>query len=168
MTVPESLAVSRFLTSRVPVSVEVFSLFFGPGGTIAYTFTQSPLGPECPDPDCMARELSVHPPDVLHSTSWRWEDPGCLVLTYLAVLDQAHSDAMFQVVQASDFSSVVETNPRKPRPDRISRLAVLGHGLRHLSFLAADPTQTEFRTALGPAARETLGALPSGPAGRLG
>ena len=84
---------------------------------------------------------------VIHSTSWRLESER-LVLTYLVMLSRPSSSVPgFEqvVVRRTDLA---RAGPyRAPRSIDIGQ--VVEHGLRHVSWLAAD--DTDLRDALAPA-----------------
>jgi hypothetical protein len=124
------------------------------------------------DPDELVAEHLACPgaeapePALVHSTSWRYEPDGSLVLTYLALVCCAAG--------AENWSSckdlgVVELPPsqapQRPRPAEIRQEHVLSHGLRHLAFLEQERGSVGF--CLGAAAGVLLG-LPPAPAGKIG
>lgn len=89
---------------------------------------------------------------VVHSTSWRQEAGGAVLLTHLAV-----------VRPPGDRDGFEHWRPRRRRPARGSAVApptaidmeqVVEHALRHLAWLAAD--DEAIRTALDPAWRQRL------------
>lgn len=85
---------------------------------------------------------------VIHSTSWRYEAGGRLILTYLvydAALNLGARAA--QRLRLGDLEVARGTEATAPHPPQVSETHVLAHGLRHLSFLAQ--TDPPVRRALG-------------------
>lgn len=82
---------------------------------------------------------------LLHSTSWRFEDPRSIILTYLAYSDR-FSFAHLSPYRLLDNELHIEhsTNPEKPRPSNISEKAVVSHGIRHLAYLIATDQNGTF------------------------
>jgi len=126
------------------------------------------------NPDDRADELARHAATrvvLIHSTSWRWETDGRIVLTYIA---WAADDALRDGARALPaLAPPGPTDPLHPRPPDIPELAPLAHGLRHLAFLLTTDTTGDVAAALGPRATTALravaptvaGELPSTPAG---
>lgn len=120
------------------------------------------------DPDQRARELAATETGelrLIHSTSWRWEPDGRIVLTYMAwagdgsLAPGAHS---FPALAPTG-----PTDPLHPRPPEIGELDPLAHGLRHLAFLLRTGTDGAVADAIGPRACEELEKLEPTPAGEL-
>lgn len=156
----------------VPVRVELFLACAEANREILYTVRSGLIGPSCPDPDLAARALldtdgaDEREAPVLHSTSWRWEPSGEIVLTYLALTKGPPQSA-------SGWKSLVllaepaPCNPEKPRPAQIREVDVLSHGLRHMAFLVQQDQGERIRSALRGPLLSLLDSLAPAPAGQL-
>lgn len=120
------------------------------------------------DPTVLARELSGRAATrivFIHSTSWRWEPDGRIVLTYLAwAADGTLGDGARPLPRLAPRGP---TDPLHPRPPEIRELDPLAHGLRHLAFLLATDTGGDVAAALGPRATAAVRALEPTVAGEL-
>jgi hypothetical protein len=125
------------------VSLEVFVVSPAAGGeTIRYVRRMTVLSNRTRDPDTVARELAggTEKPAILHSTSWRWEKAGTIVLTYLAYCENAEFRGVEPVQLAWDsLMPPLATDPQHPRPAEIREEDVLSHGLRHLPVDSMPP-----------------------------
>ncbi len=86
-------------------------------------------------PDQQAREMSVVaaiPAEVLHSTSWRHEDDGTVVLTY-AVAPVAPETDLLTPLPAPAI--VCSGDPLRPAPGDLHTHHVAAHAARHLAYL---------------------------------
>lgn len=82
---------------------------------------------------------------LLHSTSWRFEEPRTIFLTYLAYSDKfSFSHLSPYPLLDRDLHIEHSTNPEKPRPTDISEKAVVSHGIRHLAYLISTDQQKVF------------------------
>lgn len=168
------LAVAATATAGQPeattsVEVEVFTV--GLAGDAAqavwYRRDHGPLTGGA-DPTGLARDLGGRAADrivLIHSTSWRWEPDGRIVLTYLAwAADGALGDGARPLPQLAPPGP---TDPLHPRPPEIRELDPLAHGLRHLAFLLATDAGGDVAKALGPRATAAVQALEPTVAGEL-
>jgi hypothetical protein len=108
------------------------------------------------------------PPVLVHSTSWRYEEPGQLIITYLVfseTLNLAGKEPgriplhLLKVAQGS--------TPETPRPVTIGEIHVVSHGFRHLSFLAKNDPVVRNRLVGHPATLSAVEMLPAGLAGGI-
>ena len=138
--------------------------------SIRYVRSEAPVLRDSPDPDVVARGLlgSSATPAMIHSTSWRREKDGSVVLTYLAYCEpgQFHASQSVQLAW-SDLASPPATDPLHPRPPQIRQVDVLRHGLRHLSFLVRYARDGRLEAALSPQSRAFFHAMCGQLAGRL-
>jgi hypothetical protein len=121
--------------------------------TIAYGVKTANLSRNSSDPDTVARSLLAKDcsPAILHSTSWRWEKNGTLVLTYLAFSeDPKCGRAEPSRLAWSELLPPQTTDPRKPRPAVIRQEDVLSHGIRHITFLIRYSQDRRIAEALSP------------------
>ena len=120
------------------MKLELFTVNPSEGKTIAYGRRLADLSQNSTDPDTVARSLLVSgcKPAILHSTSWRWEKNGTLILTYLAFSEDPNCLAAEPSrLSWSELFPPQSTDPQKPRPAEIREQDVLSHGIRHITFL---------------------------------
>ena len=121
--------------------------------TVAYGVKTADLSRDSSDPDTVARSLvpSDCSPAILHSTSWRWEKNGTLILTYLAFSDDSKCIAAEPSRLArNELLPPQTTDPKKPRPAIIRQQDVLAHGIRHITFLVRYSQDRRIAGALSP------------------
>jgi hypothetical protein len=130
----------------VQVMVELFQVALLDGDKLRYLHRQGLL--DTRGPDAVVAELLrgktdvasffAKAPVIVHSTSWRFEDDGTVVLTYLAFGEAADSppDRDVRTVAKADLPEIGTTDPDRPRPATLHHEDVLAHGLRHLALLA--------------------------------
>jgi hypothetical protein len=146
------------------VTVEVFSVGLDPSGGLVFARQEGELR-DGANPDGRARSLSSGETALLHSTSWRWEPDGRIVLTYLA---WAKDGTLVGVTRPlPKLEAPAATDPLRPRPAEVREVDPLAHGLRHLSFLLRTDRDGAVAKALGPRAAAALGAIEAGVAGEL-
>lgn len=104
-------------------------------GVLLYEVSRRRLSPGEP-PDVTARRVAPTGVEVLHSTSWRYEPEGVVVLTYVAAPVPV-TPGMRRLVEPS---VVCSGDPLVPGPDQMHAHHVVAHGVRHLSdLLDRDP-----------------------------
>jgi hypothetical protein len=150
------------------VAVEVFGVGLGGSGDgLAFTRREGPLE-HGENPDPRARKLveeGAQQIALFHSTSWRWEPDGRIVLTYVAwVKDGTLGRAARPLPKLAAPGPV---DPLRPRPAEIRELDPLAHGLRHLAFLLRTSRDGAMARALGPSAVAALERLEPDVAGEL-
>ena len=122
------------------------------------------------DPDTVAHSLmrGAGDPAILHSTSWRWERDGTIVLTYLAYCEDAAFPGLNPArVRWDELGPPPATDPLHPRPPAIRETDVLAHGLRHFSFLVRYARDGRLAAALSPRSLAFFRAACGQLAGRL-
>lgn len=73
---------------------------------------------------------------LIHSTSWRYELEGHIVLTYIIYSDRLDfKELMIKTLPTKSLRHTSGTNTRRPRPEIIKEEHVVAHALRHLGFL---------------------------------
>ena len=153
------------------VSVEVFAVSPSEEGeTLRYVRRIAGLSNRTTDPDAAARELTrgIGEPAILHSTSWRWEKDGTIVLTYLAYCESAKFHGTGPVeLRWANLARPAATDPQRPRPSEIREVDVVSHGLRHLSFLIRYARDGRLAAALSPRSLTFFKAICGQLAGRL-
>ena len=120
---------------------------------VVYWVRTADLSKDSSDPDTVARSLFPNGcnPAILHSTSWRWEKNGTLILTYLAFSEDSNCrSAETSQLAWSELLPPQTTDPKKPRPDVIRQQDVLAHGIRHITFLVRYSQDRRIAEALSP------------------
>jgi hypothetical protein len=152
------------------VTLELYTVNPLQGETIAYGQQLADLSRDSTDPDTVARSLLATgcTPAILHSTSWRWEKNGTLVLTYLAFSE----DSKCLAAEPSrllwrELFPPPSTDPLKPRPDEIHEIDVLSHGIRHLTFLVRYSQDRRIAGALSPQSLQFFSQMCGQLAGRF-
>jgi len=135
--------------TRVVVELFGVGLCRDPGG-LAFTRREGPLE-NGENPDRRARHLADEGAQkiaLIHSTSWRWEPDGRIVLTYVTwVKDGTVGRAARPLPK---LAAPGPTDPLHARPPEIRELDPLAHGLRHLAFLLRTSRDGAVARALGP------------------
>jgi hypothetical protein len=152
------------------VTLELFLVNPSDGQTVVYGRRTADLSQNSSDPDTVARRLLVSRcrPAILHSTSWRWEKNGTLVLTYLAFSeDSGCLAAEPSRLSWTELLPPQSTDPEKPRPAEIREQDVLSHGIRHLTFLVRYSQDRRIAEALSPSSRKFFLRMCGQLAGRL-
>lgn len=136
--------------------VEVISLGLTEAGQLGWSLTQQLAAPG-EDPDHVARRLAG-PVVLVHSTSWRWDPPGVVALTYAAVGEEAQDEVNVLV----DPVIVTSGDPMRPRPDGLHDHHIVAHAVWHLvaiatrdpvvGTVAADPRYQDLFAAMAHAA----------------
>jgi len=149
------------------VAVEVFSVGFPADQSEGLQFArrEAPLV-EGQDPDPLSRSLTsgdAAATAAVHSTSWRWERDGRIVLTYVAWMKEGRLGADARPLPA--LSAPGPTDPLHPRPAEIRELDPLAHALRHLAFLVEQDRNGALRQALGARAVAALRSFEPAVAG---
>ncbi|MFF5249347.1 hypothetical protein ACFY3V_34145 [Streptosporangium sp. NPDC000095] len=135
------------LSHLVPVSVEILLLRADPVGTWHYRRVVTSLDRgESPD-EAVRRASGVTAEatsTVVHSTSWRYQPEGQVILTYAVCPDPA---ADLPAIALTDFQLARGSAPSAPSPERLQVENVVAHALRHLTFLVlTDPVVGEALT----------------------
>jgi hypothetical protein len=151
------------------VKLELFVVSPGTGETIDYGRRLANLSREATDPDAVARNLLTPECDaaILHSTSWRWEKDGTLILTYLAFSESpgCHGSEPSRLAWC-ELVPPQSTDPKKPRPAEIREQDVLAHGIRHLAFLVRYSIDRRIVDALSPQSLDFFRSMCAQLAGR--
>ena len=153
--------------TRVGVEVFAVALTGGTGETVAYARGVGELERGV-NPDDRAREIAASLAGavaLIHSTSWRWEPDGRIVLTYVAWAKEGALGAGARPLPP--LAPPGPTDPLHPRPVTIRELDPLAHGLRHLAFLLRTSGNGALATAIGPRSAAALAKLEPAVAGEL-
>jgi len=133
------------------VLVEVVLLRASP--RLAYrVLVGHPSAAETPDAAALrVAGLPAHawrrPDLVVHSTSWRYDTAGRVVLTYVVLPDPDVAGPATELASPRIARGVASG---RPTPARVGVDEVVAHAVRHLAFLL--PTDPQVRRAVGPAA----------------
>jgi hypothetical protein len=152
------------------VRLEVFAVgLAAEDDTIQYARRMVDLTRENVNPDAAASAIAgeIAAPAVLHSTSWRWEPDGFIVLTYLAYIENAAFHGNAVRLKWSDIAAPGPTDPLHPRPKEIREQDVLAHGIRHLSFLVRHARDGRLAASLSPRSLAFFRTMCGQLAGRL-
>jgi hypothetical protein len=156
--------------NEAKVNLELFIVNPAEGEAIVYGRRLADLSQNSTDPDTVARSLLVSgcKPAILHSTSWRWEKNGTLILTYLAFSEDSNCLAAEPSrLSWNDFYPPQSTDPQKPRPMVIREQDVLSHGIRHLTFLVRYSHDRRIAEVLSPKSRQFFLSMCGQLAGRF-
>nr|WP_157555089.1 hypothetical protein [Herbidospora sakaeratensis] len=123
----------------VPLSIEILVLRADEGGWRYRRLVTALRDGETPD-EAVRRHVGVAADDevtVVHSTSWRYQPRGRLVLTYAVCPDP---DPRRPAEELTEFRLARGPAPARPAPDDLRVGDVAAHALRHLAhLLRSDP-----------------------------
>lgn len=105
---------------------------------------------------------------ILHSTSWRYDAPKTITLTYVAYADSfsfKHLDP--RLLRVDDIAIAQTKNPKKPRPAVITSSSVVSHALRHLAFLVATDKENVYKNVISAETKQLFLQLDRTLAGRI-
>ena len=128
------------------------------------------------DPDTLLwslirQEFRERPADeqefIIHSTSWRYERPGKVLLTYIAYSDElTFEKSKTKHLLLKNLGSITR-NSRKPYSQTQLEKKVVSHAIRHIAFLVKTDDQTDFQSAMTPETIQTFEKLWVSLAGRV-
>jgi hypothetical protein len=98
-----------------------------------------------------------------HSTSWRYSQPGNIVLTYLSYSEVFQTNDAWSVLAIDE----VDAKNGKSLSGDSSQADVLAHGLRHFAFLIKNGVLCSEDGPACDSAVQQLGSLSAEVAGRL-
>jgi len=105
---------------------------------------------------------------IVHSTSWRYEEGGNIVLTYLIYSDfMDFGSNEIKTVPFSNMRLAVSTSHKRPRPELITEEHVISHALRHLAFLIKNGNYDDYKRCLSKGTLSKLRRLKEIPAGEF-
>ena len=104
---------------------------------------------------------------VVHSTSWRYERPANIILTYAAYSDELTFDkGKSKRLSLKDLRTIVKKSP-KPRSPTGEEKKIVSHAIRHIAFLIKTDKQIDFKSAMTPDTIKTFEKLWVSLAGRV-
>jgi len=122
------------------VHVEVLVLRLLDDGRLGHRWVRGRVGSE-DSPDELAVELASCTAGLCHSTSWRREATGRLVLTYAALPDHCLDEPATPLPVPLVLTG---GEALRPSPAEVDRAHVAAHAVRHLDDLAVrDPVVVE-------------------------
>ena len=125
--------------------IEIFFVSFIQNGVKYFRLVRS-LDDKNEDPDetvlkLVRAELDVTPNIIkdefmVHTTSWRYEKPNDIYLTYLVISEKIDFGThVTKDLYRNEMKIVININLKKPRPEVIEERHVISHGLSHISLL---------------------------------
>lgn len=87
---------------------------------------------------------------IIHSTSWRYEQRGKIMLTYAAYSDELEFKTGTYKSLSLKKLRTIRKKSRKPRSQAELQNKVVSHAIRHIAFLLQTGDQENFRSALTP------------------
>jgi hypothetical protein len=104
---------------------------------------------------------------IVHSTSWRYERPGKVILTYVAYSDElTFEKGKAQSMSLKDLRAVTKQTSKPPSRAELEK-KVVSHALRHIAFLIKTDDQINFKSAMIPETMETFEKIWVSLAGRV-
>jgi hypothetical protein len=134
--------------------VEIFFVSFIEDG-VKYFRIKRAIGDNKHDPDIAVLKLVKSELDVtpnilkedylVHSTSWRYEKPEEVILTYLVIAEEIDFGSHKTVdLFCNEMKMAVSKDAKVPRPKYIDERNVISHGLANLALLMTREKK-EFR-----------------------
>ncbi len=81
---------------------------------------------------------------LIHSTSWRYEDPQNIILTYLIVIPENFVYTLHEKIDVTKEHLAVSENSFTPRPTSITTNNVIKHAFRHLAYLLKHDYENQY------------------------
>ena len=104
---------------------------------------------------------------LIHSTSWRYERPGKIILTYAAYSDALEfKKGAWKSIAIKDLRTITKQT-RKPQSQTALEKKVVSHAMRHIAFLIETDKQIDFESAMDPKTMKTFTQLWVSLAGRV-
>jgi hypothetical protein len=104
---------------------------------------------------------------IVHSTSWRYERPGKVILTYVAYSDELTFErGKAERISINHLRTITKQSRKPPSRTELEK-KVVSHALRHIAFLIKTDDQIDFKSAMTPETMETFENLWVSLAGRV-
>ena len=148
------------------------------GKNVRYQRKVADLGKRGGDPDAIIRSL-IHEKRradsgkveaqefIVHSTSWRYEQGGKIMLTYAAYSDELEFKTGTYKSLSLKKLRMIQKKSRKPRSQTELQNKVVSHAMRHIAFLLQTGDQDNFRSALTSETTKTFETLWGNLAGEV-
>lgn len=105
---------------------------------------------------------------ILHSTSWRYEAPKSIFLTYMVYADSFSFEKMNPLfIKQKDLQVGTVHESANHKHEKVSNVRVISHGLRHIAFLVRNDEQGTYEKVLRPATIALFLKLDKELAGRI-
>ena len=131
------------------------------GKSLRYQRKQANLNKKGGDPDRIIRGLiqekrcdesgkAEEKEFIVHSTSWRYEQTGKVILTYVAYSDELElKQGRFHTLSLQKLRTITKKS-KKPASKVELEKKVVSHAMRHIAFLIQTGDQDNFKQALKP------------------
>ena len=87
---------------------------------------------------------------IVHSTSWRYEQPGKVLLTYVAYSDELEfKRGKLHTLSLQKLKTITKKS-KKPSSKAELEKEVVSHAMRHIAFLIQTGDHENFKSALKP------------------
>lgn len=104
---------------------------------------------------------------MVHSTSWRFEKPNDIFLTYIVIsVEIDFGTHVTKDLYKSEMKMKVSKNLKRPRPELIEERHVISHGLAHISLLMSEHKE-KYRKIFGRKSNMFLRSLGKEISGRI-
>jgi hypothetical protein len=134
-------------TDAMKVRLEIFLATLVGDTTVRYVVQRHDITHKPRNPDDLVLDLAfgTTPGPVtlsrkrcyIHSTSWRYERDGAIILTYFVYSDRMKFQGdVGSVLRLEDVSITVSEDATRPRPAVLMEEQIVAHGIRHLGYLA--------------------------------
>lgn len=159
------------------LSLEIILSSLADAATVRYAVMREDISDRENDPDRIVNELlesrswgisaEISASSFIHSTSWRFDPPRAIVLTYFVYSDcNLFEGTSGKLLRLSDAVLCSGQSPQCPRPAVIAEENVVAHGLRHLSHLVRQNSQN-VRSILKRESLQAFRNIDIGMAGRI-
>ena len=113
------------------------------------------------------RESSEQQEFIVHSTSWRYERPDKVLLTYAAYSDElTFEKGKSKSIPLQDLR-VIRTKSCKPRSQAELEKKLVSHAMRHIAFLIKTDNEIDFKSSMTPETIEKFEKLWVNLAGKV-
>ena len=104
---------------------------------------------------------------VVHSTSWRYEQPKKIILTYVAYSDELNfKRGKVHTLSLQRLRTITKNSKKPASKDEVER-KIVSHAMRHIAFLIQTGDQDDFKSALKPETVKVFEKLWVGLAGKV-
>ncbi|MEV5413044.1 hypothetical protein AB0K60_29935 [Thermopolyspora sp. NPDC052614] len=149
------------------ITVEALALRADAHGRWSFRHLRTVPGPG-ESPDQAARRLAGIPADathtVVHSTSWRYQPEGRIVLTYAICPDPR---PCLPAIPLPELRVARGGGPAEPTPERLRPEHVAAHAVTHLALLLSTDPVVHDALAAAPHVAAALAGVATAPAGEL-
>lgn len=153
-----SLSIRSCHKTSMKTTLEIFYVRII-GKQVRYRRKEVNLNRKGSDPDALIwsrirqGHSDPHPQDeehefIVHSTSWRCERPGKIILTYVAYSDELEFEkGKWKRLPLKSLRTITKKSHKPPSRAEVEK-RVVSHAMRHLAFLVQTEKQAEFERAL--------------------